>query len=63
MDLAHHAIGCEPGFIRGRAIGGVCPDPTPGIRRLDQPLAQTGTVMLSRVSDDLAPNDTVLAVD
>lgn len=63
MDLAHHTVGGKPRFVLGGSIGGISPDFTPGIRRLNKAFAQASTIMLGRISDDLAADDAVLAID
>jgi len=53
VDLAHHAVGFEPGFVLRGPIGCIRPDPAPGVDRLDQTFVQKGTVALGGIGNDL----------
>ena len=56
-------MGCRPDLVLGRLIGCIRPDPAPCVGRLDQTFAQTGTIVLGGVGDDLTAADAVLSID
>lgn len=63
VERAHHVMGCKPDLVLGRLIGCIRPDPAPCVGRLDQTFAQTGTIVLGGVGDDLTAADAVLSID